>query len=85
MSTPEPCASSDERDTQDTSEEEPRQERNTQDTPARSIETRNPTCLGGTPSGSAAAMAALAGLTALERCRRRSSGHTAPTKNEEKR
>ena len=56
MSIPGPCASSDERDTQDTSLEEPHRERDTQDTPVRSLETRNPTRPGGTPSGRAAAM-----------------------------
>jgi hypothetical protein len=43
MSTPEPCASSAERDMQDTSPEEPCRERDAQDTPARSLETQNPT------------------------------------------
>jgi hypothetical protein len=56
MSTPGPCASSDERDMQDTSLEEPRRKRDTQDTPARSLETRNSTRSGGTPSGRAATM-----------------------------
>jgi hypothetical protein len=53
MSTPRPCASSDERDMQDTSPEEPHRE---QDTPVRSPETPNPTRPGGTPLGRAAAM-----------------------------
>jgi hypothetical protein len=56
MSTPGPCTSSDERDMKDTSPEEPCRERDTQDTPARSLETRNPTRPGGTPSGCVAAM-----------------------------
>jgi hypothetical protein len=56
MSTPGPCAFSDERDTQDTLPEEPRRERDIQDMPARSLETRNPTRPGGTLSGRAAAM-----------------------------
>jgi hypothetical protein len=56
MSTPGPCASSDERDTQDMSLEEPHRERDTQDTPTRSLEIRNPTHPGGTLSGRAAAM-----------------------------
>jgi len=50
MFTPKPYASSDERDTQDTSPEEPRQERDMQDTPVRSLETRNATRLEGTLS-----------------------------------
>jgi hypothetical protein len=56
MSAPGPCDSSDERDTQDTSPEEPRQEHDTSDTPVRSLETRDPTRLEGTPSGRAAFM-----------------------------
>jgi hypothetical protein len=53
MSIPRPCASSDERDMQDTSSKEPRRE---QDTPVRSSETRNPIRPGGTPLGFAPAM-----------------------------
>jgi hypothetical protein len=53
MSIPRPCASSDERDMQDTSSKEPRRE---QDTPVRSSETRNPIRPGGTPLGCAPAM-----------------------------
>jgi hypothetical protein len=56
MSTPGPYASSDEHDTQDTSLEEPRQERDTQNKPARSLKIRNPTRPGGTLSGHAATM-----------------------------
>jgi len=56
MFAPRPYASNDERDTQDTSPEEPHREHNTQDMPARSLETRNPTRPGETPSGRAAAM-----------------------------
>jgi hypothetical protein len=69
MSTPRPYASSDERDMQDTSLEELRRERDTQDTPVRSLETRNPTCQGGTPLGHAAAM----GCSSRPGCSRASS------------
>jgi hypothetical protein len=50
------CAPGDERDAQDTSQGESRRERDTQDTPARALETRHPTLPGGTPSGRTAAM-----------------------------
>jgi hypothetical protein len=56
MSTPGPCASNDERDTQDTLPEEARWERDKQDMPMRSLETLNPTHPGGALSGHAAAM-----------------------------
>jgi hypothetical protein len=48
-----PCGPDDERDTQDISPEEPRRERDMQDTPARSLETRNTTRLGGSRQGAA--------------------------------
>jgi hypothetical protein len=50
------CAPGGERDAQDMSQGESRQERNMQDTPARALETRHPTLLGGTPSGRTAVM-----------------------------
>jgi MYXO-CTERM domain-containing protein len=78
MSTPGLCAFSDERDTQDTSPEEPRRERDTQDT-------STPHTREGPHQGVRRPWAALAGLTAIERRRRRSSSHAAPTKNEKKR
>ena len=70
---------------QDTSPEESRRECDTQDMPARSLETRNPHTQEGPRRGVQWLWAALAGLTALERRRRRSSSHLAPTKNEERR
>ena len=79
MSTPEPCASSNERDTQDISREETRWERDTQDTLARSLETRNPTRPGGRVRR---LWAALAGLAALKLRRHRSTVYAAPKKNE---
>ena len=84
MSTPGPCASSDERDTQDILPEEPHREHDTQDTPARSLETRNPTHPGGTRRGVQWLWASLAGLTALELHHRRSTVHAMLTKNEVK-
>jgi hypothetical protein len=81
MSTPGPCASTDERDTQDTSLEEPRREHDTQ---RHADEVWNPTRLGGTRRGVQQLWATLAGLAALELRRRRSTVHAAPTKNEEK-
>jgi hypothetical protein len=57
MSAHGPGAFNDDHDTQNTSPDEPRREHDTQDTPTRSLETRNPTRPpGGTPSGHAAAM-----------------------------
>ena len=70
MFTPGPCASSDERDTHDTSLEEPHRERDMQDTLARSLETRNPTCPGGTRRGVQWLWAVLASPAALELRRR---------------
>ena len=57
----------DERDAQDTSQGESRRERDMQDTPTRSLETRNPARPGGALSGHMRwLLAALASLTALE-------------------
>ena len=78
-------ASNNERDTQDKSPEEPRQEHDTQDTPMKSLETQNPTCPGGTLSGCVWWLgAALAGLITLELHRRQSTDHVAEMKNEER-
>ena len=78
-------ASNNERDTQDKSPEEPRQEHDTQDTPMKSLETQNPTCPGGPYWGvCVVAMGALAGLIALELHRCRSIDHVAEMKNEER-
>jgi MYXO-CTERM domain-containing protein len=84
MSTPGPCASSDERDTQDSCR------RSLAGSAIRKTRRRGllrPETLHaqeGSRLGVQRLWAALAGLAALELRRRRSTVHAAPTKNEEK-
>ena len=76
-------ASNNERDTQDKSPEEPRQEHDTQDTPMKSLETQNPTCPGGPYWG--VCVVAMGCPSQLDRSRASSSSIHRPCSKDEER